>query len=131
MKLVRLNQDWNPFSLLPEDYDFAHSPQMDFREDESKYMIKADLPGIKKEDLNITVTGSTLVFKGERKQESEKDEKGWHHTERWYGSFERVLELPSEVDASKVKASFKDGVLEITLPKAESAKPKQIEVDIN
>ena len=130
MKLIRY-QSWDPFNLLPESYASFHSPAIDVQEDENGYSLKADLPGIRKEDLEITVTGNLLVLKGERREAAETKSKDWHRSERWVGTFERSLELPTEVNASAVKASFKDGVLEVSLPKSESAKPKQIKVDIN
>lgn len=106
------------------------SPQLDMHEDQSGYVIKADLPGIKKEEIEITLTDNVLSLKGERKEETEKTGEGWSHTERWTGAFERLIEFPVEVDASKVAASFKDGVLEVKVPRAESAKPKQLKIEV-
>lgn len=108
----------------------SSSPQLDMRADENGYVIKADLPGVKKEEIEITLTGNVLSLKGERKGETEKSEKGWYHSERWSGSFERQIEFPVDVDTAKVQASFKDGVLEITVPKSESARPKQLKIDV-
>jgi HSP20 family protein len=93
-------------------------------------MVKADIPGLDKEDIDISVHGDTLTIKGEKKEEKESKDKGLVKTERFYGSFNRSLTLPSEVDAAKVKASYNNGVLELTLPKKEESKPKQIKIDV-
>jgi HSP20 family protein len=140
MNLIRLQHSMDPLDMvsdllshsLKESGNSFHLPDIDFQDEGDRFTLKADLPGIRKEDLDISVKGNTLTLKGERKEVSEvKDKKkGWHHSERWYGSFQRTLELPEEVDTSKVSASFKDGVLEITLPKSENAKPKQIRVEV-
>jgi HSP20 family protein len=108
----------------------AWSPAVDVFESKDNIMVKADIPGMEKKDIDISVHGDTLAIKGEKKEEAESKEKDYVKTERFYGSFNRALTLPSEVDADKVKASYKDGVLEIILPKKEEAKPKQIKVDV-
>jgi HSP20 family protein len=108
----------------------AWSPSVDVFESKDNIMVKADMPGMKKEDIDISVHGDTLIIKGEKKGESESEENDHVKTERFYGSFNRALTLPSEVDETKVKASYKDGVLELILPKKEEEKPKQIKVDI-
>ncbi|MFA6636361.1 MAG: Hsp20/alpha crystallin family protein [Candidatus Omnitrophota bacterium] len=108
----------------------AWSPTVDVLESKDNVMVKADIPGLKKEDIDISVHGDTLTIKGEKKNEKDVKEKNYVKTERFYGSFNRAFTLPSEVDAGKVKASYKEGVLEITLPKKEDAKPKQIKVDV-
>ena len=108
----------------------AWSPSVDVFESKDNVMVKADIPGMKKEDIDISVHGDMLTIKGEKKEETESKDKGSVKTERFYGSFNRALTLPSEVDEAKVKASYKDGVLEIILPKKEEAKPKQIKVDV-
>jgi HSP20 family protein len=94
--------------------------------------LRADLPGLKKEEFSISVEGSQLTLKGERKQEKESGnpEKGYYYSERTYGTFLRSFEFPTEIQAEKVKAAYKDGVLEVTLPKSENAKPKQINVEV-
>lgn len=108
----------------------AWSPAVDVYDSKDNIMVKADIPGIKKEDIDVSVHGDILTIKGEKKQETETKEKGFIKTERFYGSFNRAVALPVEVDASKVKASYKGGVLELVLPKKEEAKPKQIKVEI-
>jgi len=150
MNLMRRSKDtWDPFdfvrdlqgelsrafntSLLRTDGDVwrqAFDPEIDVREEADRYVVQADLPGVKKEELDISVSGNLLTLKGERKHENEIKEKGRYYSERTFGAFSRTLELPSEIDANKVQATYKDGVLEIALPKSENAKPKQIKVDI-
>lgn len=136
---------WNPFrefedrfgrvfAGLPADPEWnvgAWTPAIDIHEDENQYTLKADLPGIKKEDLSLTVVENVVTIKGERKQEMEKKEKGYHRIERSYGSFQRAFQIPGGVDANKVEASFENGVLTVALPKPEAAKPRQIEVKVN
>jgi HSP20 family protein len=108
----------------------AWSPSVDVFESKDNVMVKADIPGLDKEDIDISVHGDTLTIKGEKKEEKESKDKGLVKTERFYGSFNRSLTLPSEVDAAKVKASYNNGVLELTLPKKEESKPKQIKIDV-
>ena len=110
---------------------FAFSvPAIDMSEDERAYKISAELPGIDAKDIEVSVSGDTLVLKGEKRQEKEEKDKNYHFSERSYGSFQRSFQLPSSVDRNKVAADFSKGVLTITLPKtAEAKKPvKKIEV---
>ena len=93
-----------------------------------KFVVKAELPGMKEEDIDVSVIGDTLTVKGEKKTESEVKEEDYYRCERSYGSFYRSVPLPSTVDASKIKADFEDGVLEVTLPKTAEVKPKKIAV---
>jgi len=106
------------------------NPAVDIYDSKDDILVKADIPGMKKDELDVTIQGDMLVLKGEKKSENEVKEKGHIKTERFYGSFNRAIRLPSGVDASKVKASYKDGVLELVLPKKEESKPKQITVDV-
>jgi len=106
------------------------APLVDITEDEKEYIIKAELPEIKKEDVKVTVENGVLTISGERKFEKEEKNKKYHRVERAYGSFARSFSLPDVADAAKVNAEFKDGILRIHLPKSEKAKPKQIEVNI-
>jgi HSP20 family protein len=94
-------------------------------------VVRAELPGLKQEDIQITLVDDTLTLKGERRRESEVHEEGYSRTERAYGTFQRTLVLPSVVDAAKVRAKYKDGVLEIELPKKEEAKPREIKVQVS
>ncbi|MCM8770271.1 MAG: Hsp20/alpha crystallin family protein [Candidatus Omnitrophica bacterium] len=105
-------------------------PSLDVAEDKDNIVIKVDLPGVKQSDIDVSVSGDILTIKGERKQEQEIKEKKLHRIERFYGSFSRSLSLPDFVDSSKISAVYKDGVLEVTLPKTEKAKPKQIKVEV-
>lgn len=105
-------------------------PAMDVVENDGELEIRAEIPGVKKEDLKIKVTGNSLTISGEKKKESETKDKHYHRIERYYGSFSRTIQIPEGVDKDKVKATYKDGVLTIALPKPESMKTKEIEVEI-
>jgi HSP20 family protein len=106
------------------------APAIDISEDEKMYKVSAELPGIDAKDIDVSVSGDTLVLRGEKRQEKEEKDKNYHFSERAYGSFQRSFQLPSTVDRDKVAADFSRGVLTITLPKtAEAQKPqKKIEV---
>lgn len=106
------------------------APSVDISETDKEYLIKADIPGVKKEDVKVTIENGVLTVKGERK--SEKDEKGktFHRIERSYGSFVRSFSLPEGVDDAAAKAEFKDGMINITLPKSEKAKSKAVEIAV-
>jgi HSP20 family protein len=93
-------------------------------------VIKAEIPEVKKEDVKVTVDNSILTIRGERKQEKEEKDKKYHRIERYYGSFTRSFTLPDNVDESKIEASFKDGMLNLQIPKTEEVKPKAIEVKV-
>lgn len=116
-------RDWP--SLLAETRVW---PAIDIAEKEDALIVKAELPGCKADDIDISVHGNTMTISGEKKQEQEKKEEGYYHLERSYGSFRRDLTLPTDVNADKVEASFKDGILSVTLPKSEKAKAKKIKV---
>jgi HSP20 family protein len=106
------------------------TPLADITEDDREYVIKAELPELRKEDVKVTVENGVLTISGERKFEKEEKQKKYHRVERGYGSFVRTFALPEDADADKVKAVFKQGMLEVHLPKNEKAKPKQIEVQV-
>jgi len=106
------------------------SPLVDITEDEKEYVIKAELPEMKKEDVKLTVENDVLTISGERKYEKEEKGKKYHRVERAYGSFVRSFTLPEDADGSNVSAEYKDGVLKVHLPKSEKAKPKAIEVKV-
>ena len=106
------------------------TPLADITEDDREYVIKAELPELKREDVKVTVENGVLTISGERKFEKEEKKKKYHRVERGYGSFVRTFALPEDADANKVKAQFKQGMLELHLPKNEKAKPKQIEVNV-
>lgn len=105
-------------------------PALDMIEKDDKFIVKAEVPGMKKEEIDVAVTGDTLTIKGERKTESEAKEEQYHLSERSYGSFFRSITIPSSVDATNIQAAYEDGVLEVTLPKAPEVKPKKIDVSI-
>ncbi|MBU9889046.1 MAG: Hsp20/alpha crystallin family protein [Candidatus Omnitrophica bacterium] len=105
-------------------------PQLEIHEDENQFTLSIDVPGIDRKDLDISVTGNTLSVKGERSEETQKREKGYYYSERSYGSFQRSVQLPSDVESDKIAANYKDGVLELVIPKSEKSKPKQIKVDV-
>jgi HSP20 family protein len=106
-------------------------PEVDLREGEDAWTLEADLPGMKKEDIALTIDKDVITLKGERKHEEVEEQKGYRRTERRHGHFERAFRIPEGVDADKVIAAFRDGVLKVTLPKPETAKPKQIEVKVS
>jgi HSP20 family protein len=106
-------------------------PPMDLVEAGDHFVLKADLPGLKDEDVKIEVQDDTLTISGERKAEHEASEGGWYRIERSFGSFSRSLTLPEHVDASAISASFNEGVLEVRIPKPEERKPQRIEIAAN
>jgi len=103
-------------------------PAIDVLENDDAFTVKAEVPGCKADDIDISVHGNTLSISGEKKKQEEKKEEGYYHIERSYGSFKRNLSLPTDVDTTKIGATCKDGVLEITLPKAEKAKAVKVKV---
>lgn len=103
-------------------------PAIDVSETEDSVMVKAEIPGCKADDIDISVRGNILTITGEKKREEEKREKGYYHAERIYGSFRRDMTLPSEIDQSRIAAVCKDGILSITMPKSEKAKAVKIKV---
>jgi HSP20 family protein len=106
------------------------SPSVDIIEDEKEWLVKADLPEVKKEDVKVTVENGVLTITGERKFEKEEKDKKYHRIERSYGNFLRSFTLPEGADGGKVAADFKDGVLKVHLPKSEKAKAKAVEVKV-
>ncbi|MCX6903903.1 MAG: Hsp20/alpha crystallin family protein [Verrucomicrobia bacterium] len=106
------------------------APTVDILEDEKEYLIKLELPEVKKEEVKVTVEGGTLTISGERKAEKEEKGRKFHRVERFYGSFARSFTVPDDADDTKVNAEYKDGVLQVHLAKSEKACPKQIEVKV-
>lgn len=106
-------------------------PTTDISETDTAYLIKAEIPGVNKEDVKVTLQDGMLTIKGERRQEKEEKDKKFHRIERSYGSFLRSFRMPDDADESAVKAEFKDGMLNVTLAKSEKAKPKAIEVSVS
>ena len=111
--------------------DGVWNPSVDVTEDKDSVVVKAEMPGLNKDDVKISVQDSILTLKGEKKQEKEEKETDYHRIERSYGSFCRSFQLPTTVKADKIKANYKDGVLSIILPKTEEVKPKEIPISID
>jgi HSP20 family protein len=154
MKLTRWNQpglsllaDFGRLSTLSDELDrfFAAplnglarasqllggwTPALDLHEDKDHLTVRVELPGVKKDDIDISLHDGTLSISGERKTEEQFKDAEVHRTERFVGRFQRTITLPSPVAADKVTAQYKDGILTITLPKTEEAKPKQIDVQV-
>ena len=112
-------------------FDGEWAPAIDVLEDEDRVLVKAELPGMSEKDIDVSILGDTLTIKGKRQKEEKKEEKHYHRLERAYGAFHRSVTLPGTVASEKAKASFKNGILEIEMPKKEEAKPKQIKVNVN
>ena len=140
MKLVR----WEPFggefsslaNRLNQAFDFEREsfgnwyPPVDIYEDDDEVVLKAELPGMKKEDIDVRVENNILTLHGQRKREKEDKENGYFRSERAYGTFSRSFTLQTTVDVKKISASYKDGILTVQLPRLEETKPKQIDVKV-
>lgn len=143
---------WDPFGNLAEiqdemnrlfdtslhrvsgdTFDRAFNPAIDVLEENDNLVVRAELPGLTKDEVHVTLQHNLLTIRGEKKQETEKkdEERNYYYRERVRGAFHRTIQLPVDVDAKKIDARFKDGVLEVILPKAEEAKPRQIEVKVS
>ena len=108
----------------------AWCPCVDMSETKDNVIIKAEIPGMSKEDVKVSAQDNVLTLTGEKKQEKEEKDANYHRIERSYGSFSRSFTLPTSVQPDKVKATYKDGILRITLPKTEEAKPKEIPISV-
>ena len=106
------------------------NPAVDISETDNAIQVTAEIPGMKKEDIKISIHNNVLVLKGEKKKEKEEKEENYHRIERAYGSFMRSFSLPTSVNASKVKAAYKDGILTVELSKKEEAKPNEISINV-
>lgn len=107
------------------------APPVDISEDDKEFLIKAELPGIEKDHVKVAVEEGMLVISGERKEEKEEKNRRYHRVERTQGSFMRSFTLPDTADGTQIKAEFKNGILEVHLPKTEKAKAKMIEIKVN
>lgn len=107
------------------------TPALDVHEDKDNFVVKVEVPGMKKEDIEVTVDDGALSISGERKSEEKLADAEVYRSERFFGRFQRTISLPASVAADKIQAQYKDGVLTVTLPKTEEAKPKQINVQVN
>ncbi len=105
--------------------------RVDIREDENQIVIKADVPGMEQKDINVNVDNGQLTISGERKFNDEENKDNYHRLERAYGKFSRSFSLPNTTDTGKISAAYTNGVLEVTLPKLEEAKPRSIQVKVN
>jgi HSP20 family protein len=106
------------------------APSLDISETKGDLVVKAELPGIDPKDIDISLNEGILTIKGEKRQEKEEKEEGYHLVERSYGSFTRSIRLPREIQSEKINASYKNGVLKITLPKTEEAKKKEVKIKV-
>jgi HSP20 family protein len=107
------------------------APLVDVEETKDNIVARVELPGMKKEDIKVTLTNNMLTISGERKHQTEEKSKTYYRIERSYGKFQRTVELPSEVVADKAKANYKDGILELVIPKSEKAKEKEIAIEVS
>ncbi len=106
-------------------------PNIELYDRKSELVLRAELPGVKKEDISLTITDDRLTLKGEIKRQEEVSEDNYYLSEIRYGSFSRTITLPVDVDSENVKATFKDGVLEVVLPKKEESRPREIKVEVS
>lgn len=106
------------------------SPAVDIAETDNEYVVAVEVPGMKKDDIKVTLQDNVLTIKGERKKESEIHKGSYHRMERCFGAFERSFTLPSTIRADKIQAKYEDGILRLTLPKAEEVKPKEIPINV-
>jgi len=127
----RRMRPWWPEKWFRNEGMEPTTPAVDFYEEKDEIVVKAELPGLDKNNIEVNLTNHTLTIKGEKRKEEEVKEKNYYRSERSYGSFVRTLELPTDVHADRVKATFKDGVLEVRLPKTEEAKKKEIKVKVD
>ncbi|RMG96386.1 MAG: Hsp20/alpha crystallin family protein [Candidatus Dadabacteria bacterium] len=115
---------------LPALAEGGFVPSVDLKETDKEFVLTAEVPGVSKDELDVTITEDSVTIRGERKAEKEEKNENYHYRETAYGSFQRVVPLPAEVVPDKAKAKLKDGVLTLTLPKAEPAKPKGVKVKV-
>lgn len=136
-RLRDLFEDFFDFELMPESRRLSRrrlmegevwSPLVDIIDKKDHILVKAELPGIDKKDIKISISENSLTISGERKEEKEVKKEDYYCCERAFGAYSRTIELPVEVDKNKTKATFKNGILEVTLPKKEETKPKEIEI---
>ncbi len=114
-----------------ESESMAWAPRVDIKESEDELIVHAEVPGMKKEDFNVNMKEGVLSISGEKRAEEKTESENWHRIERMFGRFQRSFYIPTEVDDKKIKASYKDGVLEVKLPKKEEAKRKEIPISVD
>jgi HSP20 family protein len=125
----RFFSDGSLSTLLNEDGNWI--PAFDITESEKEYKVSAELPGIDVKNLEVSLVEGVLKIKGEKRQESEKKEDNYLRIERSYGSFDRSFRIPNGVEANKIDATYKDGILNLTIPKAKETKTKKIKINVN
>jgi HSP20 family protein len=121
----------NSFSRDLSGFGTGWIPAVDVEETNEDYVIRAEMPGLKKEDVKLSLAENVLTLSGEKKSEMKSENKRYHRLERAYGSFQRSFSLPEPIKADKINASFKDGVLEVKIPKREEVKPKEIDIHVD
>jgi HSP20 family protein len=126
----RRTRPWWPERWFRADELDVRAPAVDVFEEKDDIVVKAEIPGMDKDNIQVNLTDHTLTIKGEKKKEEEVKEENYFRSERSYGTFLRTVELPRDVHADKVKATFKNGVLEVRMPKTEEAKAKEIKVKV-
>lgn len=124
----QLNRFFNDFGLDADFSDTVWSPNVDIAETDDQYELKAEIPGLSKKEIKISVENNVLTLSGEKKHEEETNKKNFHRIETSYGRFERSFQLPEQVKAEEIKARYNNGVLTVEIPKAEKVKPKEIAV---
>ena len=120
---------FNEFDLDNKNSDSTWNPMVDITESKDQFELKAEIPGLKKEDINISFEDDKLTLSGERNREEEKDGKNYHRIERSYGKFQRSFQFPGNVSVDKIDAKYKNGILAVNIPKSEDAKPKEIAIN--
>ncbi len=134
--LFAMNKDFDQFfdeffsGNFPEVRDMEMSPRINLEENDNEWILSAELPGVKKDDVKVNFQDNILTISGEKKFDKEDKKKNFHRIERSYGRFSRSIQIPSSIVLDKIDAKYEDGILNITLPKAEDAKPKQIAVKV-
>ncbi|MDY6825050.1 MAG: Hsp20/alpha crystallin family protein [Thermodesulfobacteriota bacterium] len=123
----RLFEDFGMPALTNREASWV--PAIDVSETDNEYLVKAELPGLKKEDIDISLNNGILTLKGEKKQEKKDDNENYHFRESYFGTFTRSLRLPNDASEEKVDATYHDGVVTVSVPKSEKAKPKKIKIN--
>jgi len=120
------------FSRLPQRFisEESFAPAIDLYEDENEYVVEAELPGLKQDEIKVSVEDDILTISGEKKREKEVKEGNLYRSERFYGKFERQIVLPQNTEKDNIKASYKNGVLKVVIPKKEEAKPKRVDIKV-
>jgi len=129
--LERWMNAWLPWQSMEATFgDSGWMPAVNISEDQDSYFIQAELPGVNREDIRVTYNNGVLTLQGERRQENEQNDRQYHRVERVYGMFERSFRLPTTIRADQIQAEFRDGLLTLTVPKAEEAKPRDITINV-